>query len=318
MARKKAGKEKVAIILDEEDEDDDDIEPTGIRGGEVERYEVKVEPPIVSGRKSKVVRSGGEVEVPVKSEGGSVGPSGRKSEMPQHSMVSSASSQQIYKIEDDLRRTRDIVEDLKHTVSMMEGEFKDLKAEMDRISYMVRSLEGLRNTMKDIESTVSELSGLYDMISANVNPFIDIEPIQPSNGIGKVTDRLVHKEEVKGKESSDTVFSDISEIFSDEEDEVEELEETDSWDESDLRSAEWALRWTQFLIDKVSKEGLEKTLDYYRNLGWIDETLIDRVLEIARGTTGPVRKDPGKKPTWRMGAEDHVRSLEFIRRIKGT
>ena len=54
MARKKAGGGKVAIVLDE---DDDDLEPTGIKGGEVERYEVKIEPPIVSGRKAKAVRS---------------------------------------------------------------------------------------------------------------------------------------------------------------------------------------------------------------------------------------------------------------------
>lgn len=321
MARKKAA-EEVTIVLEEDEEEEENSE-MGIKGGDVERYEVKIEPPIVGGRKMKVVRSqedrmGSERDT-VSSAGASKmqGTPGKG-----FTMQSSASSQQIYKIEDDLRRTRDVVEDLKHTVNMIEGDYKDIKAEMDRISYLLRSLEGLKNTMKDIESTVSELSGLYDMISANVNPFIDIEPMY-SNGngsqIGRKPDKVVRSKRIddEQKTSEEHVFSDLSEIFDDdEEDEV--LEEAEEWVGPDLLSEEWTLRWTQFLIDKVGKEGLERTLDYYLNLGWIDETMIDKVLEIARGTVGHKKKDPTKKSTWKMGAEDHVKSLEFIRRIKET
>ena len=314
MARKKSGGGKVAIILD-----DDDPEPTGIKGGEVERYEVKIEPPIVSGRKAKAVRSSkDEANTGPDGSGGSIGSYGKRAGAPQPNINTAGSSQQIFKIEDDLRRTRDVVEDLKHTTSMMEGEVKDLKAEMDRISYLLRSLEGLKNTMKDIESTVSELSGLYDMISANVNPFIDIEPIRPSNGIGKPIDNVVRPEDGGSEDPDEGAFRELSDIFKDEDDDVEELEDAESWEGPDLRSAEWTLRWTQFLIEKVSKEGLERTLDYYKDLGWIDEDIIERILDIARGTTGPVRKDPNKRSSWRMDAEDHVRSLEFIRRIKGS
>ncbi|HHD16231.1 MAG TPA: hypothetical protein ENK47_05935 [Euryarchaeota archaeon] len=295
MARKKAGKEKVKIVM----EDDEDL--TDIKGGEVERYEVRIGPPTVSGRKVKAVRS------PDSETGGQVSAvsSGRQA-VPV--AAAGGSSQQIYKIEDDLRRTRDIVEDLRHTVSVMEGEFKDLKGEMERMSYLLRSLEGLRNTMKDIESTVSELSGLYDMISASINPFIDIQPIPPSNGNG------VPREAPGSSTDDDGAFRELSEIF--EEEEEEELEETEEWEETDLLSEEWALRWTKFLMQKVGKEGLEKTLDYYRNLGWIDDGIIEKVLDIAKGTVGPSRKSDTGKIRWKMDAEDHVKSLEFIRRIK--
>ncbi len=318
MARKKAAREKVTVVLDEDDTDDDNLEP-GIKGGDVERYEVKIEPPIVGGRKMKAVRSPDD---PVRTNTG-----GEQMGTTQNpispgkgfTMQNSASSQQIYKIEDDLRRTREVVEDMKHTVSMIDGEFKDLKAEMERVSYLLRSLEGLKNTMKDIESTVSELSGLYDMISANVNPFIDIEPMY-TNGNGMMNGKKPDKvrdgkmDDEGGETGRENVFSDLSEIF----DEEEELEEAEEFTGPDLLSEEWILRWTQFLIDKVGKEGLERTLDYYLDLGWIDEDVIDKVLEIARGTTSPKRKDPTKKATWRMDAEDHVKSLDFIRRIKGT
>ncbi len=317
MARNKAGKGKVKVIL--EDDDDEDLDFTGIKGGEVERYEVRVEPPIISGRKAKVVRSPEDQAVIV--EGGSsqsMGSGGGKGGGPRMQMQAGGSSQQVYKIEDDLRKTRDVVEDLRHTVDVMEVDFKDLKAEMDRISYLLRSLEGLKNTMKDIESTVSELSGLYDMISANVNPFIDIEPFRPSNGNGLNHDRIIDQGGVvhEGRGSGETTFSELSDIFTDddEEDAIKEMSPVKAFD---LRSEEWALRWTQFLIDKVGKEGLEMTLDYYRDLGWIDEGIIDKVMDISRGTVGPPRKREEGKVRWRMNAEDHVKTLEFIRNIRG-
>lgn len=313
MARKKAGTENVQIVLDEDDEDED----VGIKGGGVERYEVRIEPPMVRGRKAKAVRTPGTEEpstvAPPPSRNGTQvrGTSGMG--VP---VSGAGSTQQIYKIEDDLRRTRDVVEDLKHTVGVMESDFNDLRAEMDRISYLLRSLEGLKNTMKDIESTVSELSGLYDMISANVNPFIDIPPMMPANGNGKdktqeSTDKVIKPE----KEPEENGFRDLSDIFEDEE--APELEDMDEIDGSDLRSAEWILKWTQFLIDRVGKEGLDKTLDYYIEMGWIDEDTADTVVDIAKGTAGPRRRDEGKKISWKLGADDHVKSLEYIRRIKG-
>ena len=73
---------------------------------------------------------------------------------------------------------------------------------------------------------------------------------------------------------------------------------------------------------KISPEGAIVTnveadhLDYYKDLGWIDEDMIDRVLDMARGTTAPVLAQEGKRSNWRMDAEDHMRSLEHIKRIR--
>jgi archaellum component FlaC len=315
MARKKAGKEKARVVIDDDDDEEFEI---GIKGGEVERYEVKVEPPIISGRKSKAVRTPDEGSFVIEAGNGGTGDSSRGRQGSSGITQSVGSSQQIYKIEDDLRRTRDTVEDLRHTVDVLEGDFKDLKAEMDRISYLLRSLEGLKNTMKDIESTVSELSGLYDMISANVNPFIDIEPFKPSNGNGINNDRVIDQsgKVLEGRDKDEEIFSELSEIFTEED--VDEAERITTSKGSDLRSDEWTLRWTQFLIEKVGKEGLERTLDYYKDLNWIDEGVIDKVLDIARGTAGPPRKrEEGRKVRWRLNADDHARSLEFIRNIRG-
>ncbi len=280
---------------------------------EVQRYEVRLGPPMVSGRKVRPLRTEGpvrEVANPQEGGGGGVSERGAKAGAGQY-----ANSQHIYKLEDDLRRTRDIVEDLKHTTSLLEGDMRDIKAEMERISYLLRSLEGLRNAMKDIESTVSELSGLYDMISANVNPFIDIPKMDAKGANG-----TKHEEVQQSRpQPNSKEFVELSEIFEDEVEDEEHNPEKGSRQNGSggLDSGESMLRWTQFLLGKVGKEGLEKALDYYKDLGWIDEDMIDRVLDMARGTTAPVIAQEGKRSNWRMDAEDHMRSLEHIKRIRG-
>jgi hypothetical protein len=319
MARKGKSDDVEFVLEDEEaSQEEEEVEVsttrrTGVKGGDVERYEVRIGPPVVSGRKVKPLRTPEEkVEKPRELK-----PPGQQGVSPytqsgiSSSSLSVAGTQQIYKIEDDLRRTRDIVEDLKHNMGIMEGDVKDLKGEMDRMSYLLRSLEGLKNAMKDIESTVSELSGLYDLISANINPFVEIQPLQSRDKVIKPT--MVKEVPETGKEGPEE-FQEIDDIFDEEMEEEEEPEQ--EWAGPDLESEEWILRWTKFLMEKVGKEGLEKTLDYYVDLGWIDEDLTDKVLEIARGTVGPRVHTEGKKATWRMDAEDHVKSLEFIRRVR--
>ena len=321
MARRKGNSDGVEFVIEDEGEtimDEEEVEVSAspkradVKGGDVERYEVRIGPPVVSGRKVKPIRTPDEkvekpreLKSPVPQGGGAYSQQGMSS--PSFTV---AGTQQIYKIEDDLRRTRDIVEDLKHNMGLVEGEVKDLRAEMDRMSYLLRSLEGLKNTMKDIESTVSELSGLYDLISANINPFVEIPPLKTREKVVK-PDIAEEIEEVG--EVSDQGFQNIGDIF---DSEVEEEDFERGKNGLDLESEEWTLKWTKFLIERVGKEGLERTLDYYVDLGWIDEDLIEKVLEIARGTVGPKVRPEGKKVTWRMDAEDHVKSLEFVRRIR--
>ncbi|MFW3145468.1 MAG: FlaD/FlaE family flagellar protein [Thermoplasmatota archaeon] len=324
MARRNGEEEDVEIVL--EDDEDEELEVSAssksVKRGNIERYEVSVGPPRISGgRKVKPVRSQEEAPQASRTAGSPqtvmAAPQGVQ-QAQAAAGISAASTQQLYKIEDDLRRTRDIVEDLKHNVGLMEGEVKDLRAEMERISYLLRSLEGMKNAMKDIESTVSELSGLYDLISANINPFVEIPQLVSRDKV--VREEIEEEEEeeapVRKRAGNGGAFQDLEDIFGDEEEQEEEFEEADSWEGPDLESEEWTLRWTKFLIDKVGKEGLEKTLDYYLDLGWIGEDTIDKVVEIARGTTGPRMRSESGKISWRMDAEDHVKSLEYIKRIR--
>ena len=297
MARRKKNSEDVEFVLEEDEEKE------SVSSGDVERYEVKVGPPVISGRKVNATYTPGSDEEKRSSQDSGGGDQKPIKTGAEGGFSSSVSPHHLYKMEDELRRTRDVVEDLRHTVSVLESEVKDLKGDMDRATYLLRSFEGLKSTMKDVESTVSELSGLYDLISSEINPFVDIPPIKQRKNI--------HGEEADVEETEKAAFRELSDIFGDDEETEEAI-----WDKMYLESEEWVLRWTKFLIDKVGKEGLEKILDYYMELEWIDQDLKGRVLEVAKGT--PTRRKEGKRKTsWKMDAEDHVKSLDYIRKIKG-
>jgi archaellum component FlaD/FlaE len=282
---------------DEEEEEFVIDSSTKVSSGEVKKYEVRVTPPSVSGgRKVRPVREGTEEAPAAGSAQG--GRTGSKDAPP----IAGAAAQQVFKIEDDLRRTREVVEDLKHTSSILQGDVRDLKAEMERINYLLKSLEGLRNSLKDIETTVSELSGLYDMISANINPFIDIPPMRT-----KSEPRSAPVQQTKGQSSS---YVDPSDVFGSAEEEIV--------DDSSLESDEWILRWIKYLTDKVGTHQLGRTLDYYRRMNWIDETIIQRINEASKGTTAPEKYvEFDGEDSWRLDPEDHIKSLEFIKKIKG-
>jgi len=289
MARKKSDDAEEEFVIGA---------PSKDAPGNVERYEVRIGPPILGGgRKATPVR---EAEPGAPSGAAVPRPQSAAAQRAPGPAYGVAGTQQMFKLEDDLRRTREVVEDLRHTSSILEGDVRDLKGEMERISYLLKSLEGLRNSLKDIESTVSELSGLYDLISANINPFIDIPPMKAREG-------------PKGAQSVkrvDAAFNDVREVF-------EADDECPTAQGDQLASEEYIMRWTKFLIEKVGKEGLERTLDYYLEMNWIDESIMDRVFNMARGLSSPPRGEEGKRTTWRLDAEDHIQSLDYIKRIKG-
>ena len=288
------------FVIEDDEEDDDEYVEVGVKKGNVERYEVQIGPPMVRGRKVKPIHSEGEVAGAPPSSGPRVEKVDERSGG--RGFASAANPQQIYKIEDDLRRTRDKVEDMSHTLSVLDGEVKELMADMERMSYLVRSLEGMKNTMRSMETTVSELSGLYDLISANVNPFIDIPPMKMR---GSTSDE---GEDVECSELDIEKFRSLSDIF--------EEEEEEKWGR-DLDSEESIIKWTKFLLERVGKEGLDGALEYYLDLGWIDDDLVKRVKEVARGMSSPPRPRDGKRSSWKMDADEHVESLGYIKKITG-
>jgi flagellar protein FlaD len=115
------------------------------------------------------------------------------------------------------------------------------------------------------------------------------------------------------------------------------------------------VRWIEFLLSRVKRDQVKSLLSFYVRIGWVSEGIRDHVVDVIRGirptpagaksvtTTVEAPKDKegdvvmsygkervqetslagpaGKAPLqddWRMTIEDHMRSLIFIERVRGT
>jgi|Deesub1362B_J571_1020462.scaffolds.fasta_scaffold00339_3 flagellar protein FlaD len=85
----------------------------------------------------------------------------------------------------------------------------------------------------------------------------------------------------------------------------------------DMISTMTALKWLGFLMERVGVQNLENVLEYYYELGWISEEVLNDLLKYAKGTK-PYHREPDWKPADKLTIQDHVISLLFIERLRGT
>ncbi|WP_281176001.1 FlaD/FlaE family flagellar protein, partial [Thermococcus celericrescens] len=84
----------------------------------------------------------------------------------------------------------------------------------------------------------------------------------------------------------------------------------------DIVSTMIALKWLGFLIDRVGIQNLERVLEFYYEIGWISEGVLNNLLHYAKGTR-PHHRDPEWKPAEKLTVQDHLISLLFIERLRG-
>ncbi|WP_457742108.1 FlaD/FlaE family flagellar protein [Thermococcus sp.] len=84
----------------------------------------------------------------------------------------------------------------------------------------------------------------------------------------------------------------------------------------DIISTMIALKWLGFLIDRVGIQNLERVLEFYYEIGWISEEVLNQLLRYAKGTR-PHHRDPEWKPAEKLTVQDHLISLLFIERLRG-
>ena len=72
------------------------------------------------------------------------------------------------------------------------------------------------------------------------------------------------------------------------------------------------MRWLQYLIDRVGKDSISNVLNYYVDIGWINDDVKSKLLEYCEGIT---EESKGRK---KLVAKDHIQSFLYIQRLKGT
>lgn len=84
----------------------------------------------------------------------------------------------------------------------------------------------------------------------------------------------------------------------------------------DVLSIMIAMKWVEFLIEKVGITNLPEVLEFYCDLGWISEEVLTKLIKYAKGTK-PFHEDMDWKPEEKLTARDHMLSLLFIERLRG-
>ncbi|MEM2869451.1 MAG: FlaD/FlaE family flagellar protein [Thermoplasmata archaeon] len=291
------------------------------------------------------------------------------------------------------------------TMERLDGVERTLEEAIRRIDTIDKFTEAVRNDINQVKESIShieanmrELTSLYDLISSQVNPFIEMEAA--AKAAPAVEEAA--KEEVP---EFDALFEPTPELAAGEEflpveqaplappplaPTPEGLAAPPAMEtpvpgaapgapaaprpERPLRVARLTqigsdsmclialMRWIEFLLSKVKREQIPSLLSFYVRIGWISDGIKQHVMDVIRG----IRFGPGapvggatgrtyapyeapkdregdvvmayskeavtevgagpeaKKPAvplgddWKMTPEDHLKTLIFIERIRGT
>jgi flagellar protein FlaD len=105
----------------------------------------------------------------------------------------------------------------------------------------------------------------------------------------------------------------------------------------DYRTVIIVMRWVEFMFERVTRDRISALLDYYKDVGWISETVKSQIMAYARGEIQNILRfepddvdeetlidSPLKQPSdykkvsdWRLSADDHLKSLLFVTKIAG-
>ena len=77
------------------------------------------------------------------------------------------------------------------------------------------------------------------------------------------------------------------------------------------------MKWLQYLVDKVGKANLADVLDYYVDIGWISDKIINNLVEYSEGITEEKKEGETERKLSDLQARDHIESLLYIQRLKG-
>ncbi len=192
-------------------------------------------------------------------------------------------------------------------------------------------IEEIKESVSEIETNIHELTALYDALSAQYNPFIDLTPQQRKiiggeeiknedvNEKNEVEEEEV-EEEIEGGEEENLPPAEPIELQENIEENVKkEVKREKGYILSDIpdnsESHMIAIKWTEFMIEKVGAENIRKLLEYYRMMRWISDGVVNKIMHQVRGlNTGDIKPE---YQTWKMDTNDHMKTLIFLEKIKG-
>ncbi|HIQ39024.1 MAG TPA: flagellar protein D [Methanothermococcus okinawensis] len=190
-----------------------------------------------------------------------------------------------------------ISEDIKKEISKLEEEKEEVKEEEVKEEEKEikkgeeREIESEEIVPQEIEEEAVEEESIPEPLE---KPTPEITPTE----ISPIPEK---------KEGGISMTSEIQEI-SERKYRLEELPE-------DTLSTMLVFKWLEFLISRVGLNNLIDILDYYYNLGWISEKVVNRLIKISKNMK--YLNEELRKPVDKMIPEDHIVSLLYIEKLAG-
>jgi archaellum component FlaD/FlaE len=216
---------------------------------------------------------------------------------------------------------------------------------LDRASDDIRNdISRIRDSIAQIEGDMRELTSLYDLISTQINPFIDTanmgerpavsveqSPVPDLDALFEPTPEL-SAEQGAGQPELVTVPSEGARPLPEgaKEGGAEAIRRTPRLAKigADASCHLALMEWIKFLLDRVNRSEIPSLLSFYQRIGWIAEEIKDDMVEIIRGIgqvagePAPMPAGPGG-PTTAAGAKDAAGDIviaygkEQARELKG-
>ncbi len=219
-----------------------------------------------------------------------------------------------------------------------------------------RDIDTIRDDLREKDNQIRKLTSIYELVSQQINPFVEAPAQPPTKEKVEEKPEEVPIEEIvgaleeKAPEVPPTPVEEKREVKPAEV-KVEEIPEKMKEKPTgilkppkpilekipnDFISTTITLRWIGFLLERVDRKTLPLLLEYYKDIGWISDYAKRQLMAYARGviqdvsyseeelvaefggtTVKPEEEIKRTIEDWRLPAEDHIKSLIFIMRIKG-
>ena len=222
-------------------------------------------------------------------------------------------------------RMDNVVNDISSKLEMMENNY----------STFTDTIEELREKIEGIEANMHELTALYDALSAQYNPFIELTPEEKKMpATEEESQGEIIEETLNENEGGEELFK---EDELNKEDFLGELSEGESLEPAteDSKSQQvqhhegyllpgipdnsmshmMAIKWTEFMLEKVGPKNIGKLLEYYQAMHWISDAVVRKIMHQVMGLD--TEHFESEYDTWKMQTSDHMKSLVFIEKIKG-
>jgi archaellum component FlaD/FlaE len=220
--------------------------------------------------------------------------------------------------------------DIVRRVDLLDKSTEDIRSDIARVRDSIASMEG----------DMRELTSLYDLISTQINPFIEAE----MEARASIT--AMEEEGEGGIPELDALFEptpeiaaegeEFGDIFAEAEEGEEEaifapFEEVPEGMEAPIEAVVEAvpkkiarltkigdaptchialLRWIEFMLDTVPRRDISNLLSFYVKIGWISTGIKSEVIDIIRGVAGEEAEEAPAKTKKRKGKREKAKDKD--------